>query len=418
MYGAQVSLKKIDDSKIAPLVLHTCAESPPPSQPPSTTECWHLSALHYGSSFIEIRRYKNPEKNVFQESDYIPVNIDKGLPECENSSVTGRLNDDILVVFRAWKDGATTGLRFTFKDPNDSNLVVSTSRVDYMVSVKVLNVSPIEGIFKYSHPLSFTVYDREGHNATCTVNVIINTNEPPMAYPQYEPLRARIIKNKPTPVTVELHANDPEHNVLQYIIRAVPKTGTLYQPSKFLRDNYESMRGTPRGLVSFENRSIVVGGIVETGDVYTKYAVLVYQPEAAEGKQDSLKFQVFDGIDYSNVVTIPLIVMPNTPPTCSDQVITVKAGKQVDFQPNATDPDPGDTLKITLMTPPSKGYIQTRKADTLDSDTPWTQVSNPDDRIWEYSRYRSYYKDVDSEEKFTYMATDLSGDEAVRDWSL
>ena len=122
-----------------------------------------------------------------------------------------------------------------------------------------------------------------------------------------------------TPVNFTLNAFDADGNTLTYTIITTPANGTL--------------SGTAPNLT--------------------------YTPDSGFNLTNTMTFKVNDGTVDSNIATVTFVFnnLVNDPPVAEDQTVIVIEDQNKNITLTATDPDPGDVLTFTIVTPPSNGTL-------------------------------------------------------------
>jgi uncharacterized repeat protein (TIGR01451 family) len=86
---------------------------------------------------------------------------------------------------------------------------------------------------------------------------------------------------------------------------------------------------------------------------------VLYTPAAGFVGSDTFDYQVCSTVspDVCDTATVTINVLPppNNPPVIADDAVTTPAGSPVSGQLDISDPDPGQTLTVTLTSPPSVG---------------------------------------------------------------
>ncbi len=144
----------------------------------------------------------------------------------------------------------------------------------------------------------------------------------------------------------------------------VSETAPTANPDAYGVDEYSSLTVLSPGVLSNDDKSSVKGKAAK--ERKTLRALLVsdvangilslyddgafdYLPTAGFIGNDSFEYQVFDGVEYSNVTTVTITVNDvNFPPTISGTPDTmVLPGESFAFVPSSDDPD-GDALTYTV----------------------------------------------------------------------
>ncbi|NIO76520.1 MAG: tandem-95 repeat protein, partial [Armatimonadetes bacterium] len=109
----------------------------------------------------------------------------------------------------------------------------------------------------------------------------------------------------------------------------------------------------------------------ETGD-------FTYTPNALYSGADSFEFQVFDGLNYSNIGTVTVNILANDPPVAAADSAVVMENSSVNIPILANDYDPdGVTITLLSITQPAHGQNVLEADDTV-TYTPNTGYSGAD----------------------------------------
>ena len=199
-------------------------------------------------------------------------------------------------------------------DPDGDQLEVSID-IDESISININDLQVtlqgddnISGDFEVIVSVSDGVYSDE----TSFLLTIINVNDPPVSYTQ------NIILNEDESSIIILEADDPDMDILEFIIEENP-----------------------------------AHGIIELLD-----GVVTYSPEYNFNGQDSFTFYAFDGEENSNISSISIDVLPinDGPIVISDPALNGIEDIFYSYQVVAIDPE-DDNLLFTLDTFPDRMEI-------------------------------------------------------------
>ncbi len=167
----------------------------------------------------------------------------------------------------------------------------------------------------YNGPDSFTfqIFDGTDYSNVATISITVTpVNDAPTANPQ----SVNVVEDTPTIIT--LTGSDPDGNALTFSIVTPPVNGTL------------SGTGADR----------------------------TYTPNPNYTGPDSFTFKVNDVTTDSNVATVSITVIPvNDAPTANPQSVNVVEDTPTIITLTGSDPDAGDTLTFTIVTPPVNGTL-------------------------------------------------------------
>jgi Ca2+-binding RTX toxin-like protein len=142
-------------------------------------------------------------------------------------------------------------------------------------------------------------------NGNPAILATVDPNRPPVA------TDASVTTAEDTPVSIALEGTDPDGDPVTATVTTLPAHGTF------------------------------AGG--------------TYTPDANYHGPDSIEFSVSDGNGGTDTGTITITVTPvEDPPVATDASVTTAEDTPVSIAPAGTDPD-GDTLTVTVTTPPTHG---------------------------------------------------------------
>ena len=196
----------------------------------------------------------------------------------------------------------------------------------------------------YTGPDSFTfkVNDTKTDSNIATVSITVNpVNDAPVA------LNKTVSYLLNTPVNFTFDAFDVDGNPLTYSILTTPANGTVIPNPT--------------------------------------YPNATYTPNPGFNLTNTMTFRVNDGTVNSNTATVTFVFnnLANDAPVAEDQTITVIEDQIKNITLGATDPDPGDVITFTIVTPPAHGTLSGTGQNIV--YTPNANYNGPDSFVFNAS---------------------------------
>lgn len=259
-----------------------------------------------GKVSITVKAINDPPIATTQS---VTVKMEKSLP----ITLTGNDSDSLTYTFAVRSEPQHGDLSLV-QDFNKNGKLVYTPRPAYTGS----------------DFFTFILNDGDSDSRPATVAIDITPNNSPVADTQ------TVKAMEDTPVVVNLMANDPDGDALEYTVTKEPLHGKL--------------SGTAPNLT--------------------------YTPNENFDGPDSFAFQVNDGKSDSFAAEVSINVTPvNDPPTAITGGIKTEEDTPIPITLTGTDPD-GDSLSYTIISNPSHGSLNQTESETI--YTPETNYNGSD----------------------------------------
>jgi hypothetical protein len=217
--------------------------------------------------------------------------------------------------------------------------------------------NPVESGFSWtpgpsqagSYRLTFTATDNLGATATHTINILVRGNNPPVfVVPPTPPNNSTLTVESGSPLAFRVRASDPDAgDTVRLSVAGMPAGASFPIPAP--------------------------ANPVESGFSWT--------PTSAQAGSYTLTFTATDRLGATATHTInlrvvrrnnpPVFVVPPTPP--NDSTLSVDFGNPLTFRVRASDPDEGDTVRLSVVGLPSgSSFPIPAPANPVESGFSWT----------------------------------------------
>eukprot|EP00759_Apiculatamorpha_spiralis_P048785 PhF_6_TR44126/c0_g1_i2/m.67389 len=339
----------------------------------------------------------------------------RGPPLCHNTTISVKPNEEKYVPLVGWING--------------TNLVSPPMTVTSSVTrpLEAVTKKLLDNLYtvKFTHGTSesvvinFTITSvNDELNTSCQVVVsVLDSSRDPIASSNFNMLwYPAEDASSPHLIPVELHAEDPNHLPLKFIITDMPTKGYLCIPkADFLKTYENTQNGSPLGPAMCRTNITNETEPFEQSKYFQGYVVVLYgayMNKAEPVIRDTLRFQATNGVAVSNIVKLPLNVIRNHRPQCIPQEFTVTAGQQTTLDFNGVRDDDalqGDVVITSVLRFPRLGVLRTRNPD-VSIDVPWNMVNVTHPILGEKLVYLVPMKHVGLTDTFTFQARDTAGD--------